>query len=87
MDTEEGKAYLRDNLPVRGDGSFRIEAVPPGDYLLSLWVAGPAVGRPAEPDVYYASGHASIEVNPTLDERGDEPQSLGTIILQMQARD
>lgn len=85
MNTEEGKAYPRDNLPVNGDGSFRIDAVPPGDYLLSLWVAGPAVGRPAEPDVYYASGHARIVVNPTLDELGDEPQSLGTIILQMQA--
>ena len=86
LDTEEGKAYVRDNLPVKGDGSFRIEAVPPGNYLLSLWVAGPAIGRPAEPDVYYASGYAGIEVNPTLDERGEEPQSLGTIILQMQAR-
>ncbi len=86
LNTEEGKAYLRDNLPVRGDGSFRIEAVPPGDYLLSLWVAGPAVGRPSEPGLYYASCHASILVNPTLDERGDEPQFLGTIILQMQTR-
>jgi hypothetical protein len=47
--------------------------------LLSIWVFGPAVGRPAETEKVYASGHTRIEVNPTWDERSEEPQSLGTI--------
>ena len=84
LNTEEGRAYVRVNLPVNGDGSFRIESVPPGDYQLTISVAGPAVGRPSEPDVSYASGGAWIEVKPTADERDDQPQSLGTINLQMQ---
>jgi hypothetical protein len=82
LNTDEGKAYLRDNLPVERDGSFRIESVPPGDYLLSIWVFGPAVGRPAETEKVYASGHTRIEVNPSWDEHSEEPQSLGTINLR-----
>jgi hypothetical protein len=31
--------------------------------------------------VIYASGGASIEVDPTVDERGDQAQALGTIKL------
>jgi hypothetical protein len=86
LNTEEGKAYLRDDLPVGRDGSFRIESVPPGDYLLSLWVFGPAVGRPAETETVYASGHVRIEVDPTWDSRSEEPQSLGTIDLRTNTR-
>lgn len=86
LKTEEGQAYLRDQLPVNGDGSFRIESVPPGDYELSIWVAGPAVGRPSEPNTYYASCHARIDVKPSIDQRGDQRQSLGTITLRMHAR-
>jgi hypothetical protein len=86
LNTEEGRTYLRQNLPVGRDGSFRIDSVPPGEYHLSVWVYGPAVGRPAETQRVYASGHARIEVNPTLDERGHEPQSVGVIDLRTQAR-
>src|SRR5262249_32739269 len=77
--SDEGKAYARDQGPVARDGSFRIESVPPGDYQLLIWVAGPAVGKPAETDTYYASGGAGIEVDPTPDGRGDVPRDLGTI--------
>src|SRR5262249_14625582 len=86
LNTEEGKAYLRDNLPVERDGSFRIESVPPGDYLLSILVFGPAVGRPAGPEKVYPSVPPRIEVNPTWDERSEEPQSLGTINLRTNTR-
>jgi hypothetical protein len=86
LDTEEGKAYFRDILPVGRDGFFRIESVPPGEYFLSIWVFGLAVGRPAETEEVYASGHTSIEVNPTWDQRSDEPQSLGTINLRTNTR-
>jgi hypothetical protein len=55
--------------------------------LLSIWVFGPAVGRPAETEKVYASGHTRIEVNPTGDERSEEPQSLGTINLRTNTRE
>jgi hypothetical protein len=86
LNTEEGKAYFRDNLPAGRDGTFRIESVPPGDCLLSIWVFGPAVCRQAEPQEVYASGHKRIEVNPTWDERSEERQSLGTINLRRNTR-
>jgi hypothetical protein len=54
--------------------------------LLSIWVFGPAVGRPAETEKVYASGHKRSEVNPTWDERSEEPQSLGTINLRTNTR-
>jgi hypothetical protein len=66
--------------------SFRIESVPPGDFLLSIWVFGPAVGRPAETEKVCAPVHTRIEVNPSLDERSEEPQSLGTINLRTNTR-
>jgi hypothetical protein len=86
LNTEEGRAYLRDHLPVARDGSFRIEAVPPGDYLLSVWVFGPAIGKPAETDTLYATAGARIEVKATASGRDDEPQALGTILLRTQTR-
>src|SRR5262249_38370087 len=86
LNTDEGKAYLRDNLPVERDGSFRMEPAPPGDSPLSIWVFGPAVGRPAESKKVYASGHTRIEVNPTWDERIEKPQALGTINLRTTPR-
>jgi hypothetical protein len=66
--------------------SFRIESVPPGAYLLSICVFGPAVGRPAETEKVYASVHTRIEANPSLDERSEKPQSLGTINLRTNTR-
>jgi hypothetical protein len=41
---------------------------------------------PAETEKVYASGHTRIEVNPTWDERSEEPQSLGTINLRTNTR-
>ncbi len=32
LKSDEGKAYLRNRVPVKSDGSFQIESVPPGDY-------------------------------------------------------
>jgi hypothetical protein len=82
LNTEEGRAYHGSNLPVGRDGSFRIESVPPGEYQLMITIDGPAVGKPAETRIDYAAGGAQIEVNPTVDSRGEEPQSFGTITLQ-----
>jgi hypothetical protein len=82
LNSEEGKAYFRDHLPVGRDGSFRIESVPPGEYSLSISVLGPAVGRPAEAEKIYAATGERIEVSPIWDERGDPLQSVGTINLR-----
>ena len=79
LKTEEGSAYLRDNLAVKGDGSFRIEAVPPGTHDLTIWSPDHAVGRPpSEPDVYYASGQATpSRSTPTVDDAAAINHKLG----------
>jgi hypothetical protein len=87
LNTDEGKAYLRDHLPVARDGSLRIESVPPGEYSLSIRVLGPAVGRPAETEKIYASTGDRIEVSPIWDEGGAMTQSVGTINLRTYTRD
>jgi hypothetical protein len=87
LNTEEGKTYDRDNLPVERDGSFRIESVPPGDYVLSVWLCGPAVGRPTETTKVYGSGHTFIVLSPTWDEQNGEALSLGTIELRPSSPD
>jgi len=86
LNTEEGRAYVRDNVPVGRDGSFRIESVPPGDYQLIVWIEGSAVGKPAEPPNAYAAGGTEIEVKPTVDDREAEAQSVGTIRLHKRER-
>ncbi|MGP0069776.1 MAG: hypothetical protein ACLQGP_40020 [Isosphaeraceae bacterium] len=87
LNTEEGGAYNRDNLPVGRDGSFRIESVRPAQYHLRIWIDGPAVGKPAEPGIHYAIGRSEFQVDPTVNGPGDKPQSLGTITLRAQTRD
>jgi hypothetical protein len=80
--TEEGKNYNRDNITVHLDGSFEIESVPPGRYHLSVSVTGRAVGRPADYEVVYAVGHASVEVSAMTPGRNDDSQPLGTVVLR-----
>jgi hypothetical protein len=82
LNSEEGKAYFRENLPVGRDGSFQIESVPPGEYSLSIQVYGPAVGRPAEAKKLYAATEERIDVSPIWNEGGALPQSVGTINLR-----
>jgi hypothetical protein len=86
VQSEESRAYFRDNLPVGPDGSFRIESVPPGNYQLIIWIEGPAVGKPAETRVFYAIGGVQFLVDPTVNIHGTEPQSLGTITVRPQPR-
>ena len=80
VNSEEGAAYSRGNLPVDRDGSFRIEAVPAGEYELTILINGPAVGKPAEVGIRYAMGGTQIQVAPKTGS-DDQPQSLGTINL------
>ena len=82
LNSDEGRAYGRDNVPVGRDGSFQIESVPPGDYQLIIQIDGPAVGKPGGARIPYATGGAGIQVEPTINDRGDEPQSVGTIRLR-----
>ena len=86
LNTEEGKAYHRDRLPVGPDGSFRVDSLPPGHFQLMIWVFGPAVGRPDDTREYYAAGGARVEMSPVRDDRGDEPMSIGTIELRKNPR-
>jgi hypothetical protein len=85
LDSEEGKAYYRDGLPVGGDGSFRIEGVPTGHFQLFIWVPGAAVGKADEKPRYYAIGTSRVEVEPGTPGQVFEPLSLGTIILHKSA--
>jgi hypothetical protein len=87
LQTDEGKAYYRDFLPVGPDGSFRVEGVPTGVYQLFLWVTGPAVGKPAGTDTHYATGYGRIEVEPPSHGRNGEPIDLGTIVLWKRSQD
>jgi hypothetical protein len=82
LDSEEGKAYCRDPLPVDPDGSFRVEGVPPGRYQLSIRVTGPAVGRPDEAAAVYARSGTEIEVKPAPPAAAQEPLSLPPIVLK-----
>jgi hypothetical protein len=86
LDSDEGRAYYRDQLPVGRDGSFRVEGVPEGDYQLFAWVAGPAVGKPTETGRYFAFGSGRIEVAPNVPGVSDPPLSLGTIVVRTQDR-
>ncbi len=87
LQTDEGKAYYRDFLRVGPDGSFRVEGVPTGDYQLIIWVAGPAVGKPAETHTYYATGGRQIAIEPVPPARSREPLDLGTIVLGKRIQD
>lgn len=80
--TDEGRAYSRNGLPAGRDGSIRIEGVPPGEYLLSVRVAGPAVGKPTEAETTYAMGNAEVQVSPMDDGLGHPAQPIGTIRLR-----
>jgi hypothetical protein len=70
--SDEGKAYFRSDLPVNADGTFRLEGVPQGDFLLQGiaadmkdWLVGTQFTVPATPDG-----------------RSKEPVSLGTLKAQ-----
>jgi hypothetical protein len=72
LESAAGKNYVRDDVPVNADGSFRIENVPPEYYQLFVSVEGE--GKPG-PNI----GGTSFDVKTLLDGQGNEPQDLGVL--------
>ena len=74
------------------DGSFRIEAVPPGKYLLSLTFNEPgavaALNGPVQASTraFLGSVHQEVEVAPVPDGQPDQPLDLGRLDLVVQSQ-
>jgi hypothetical protein len=77
-------SVYRDNIPIAPDGSFRVEALPQGKYLLIAWIQGPAIGKPDDPSKVYAAGSLTFEVAPMPDGTSDIPLDLGRIQVRVQ---
>jgi hypothetical protein len=64
----------------RPDGTFRIEDVPPGSYILKLPFVGNAGANASE---LRAFARKDVTVPPIPDERSDEPLDIGTLALDV----
>lgn len=72
LESDAGKNYVKDDVPVQADGSFRVENVPPEYY--QLFVSVETDGKPG-PNI----GGTSFDVKTVLNGPGNEPQDLGVL--------
>jgi hypothetical protein len=76
---ERAKLYCRDDIPIRPDGSFRVEGVPQGEYQLIVWVYGRAIGDDARAGQVATQTGTSLTVLPMPAGQSAEPLDVGTI--------
>lgn len=71
-------------FPVQPDGSFRVEDLPPGDYVLSARIYGPRVrgGRRLKRPELLGTLRHSFTIKPIPAGRSDTPLQLGTLKLK-----
>ncbi len=90
--TPEGKAYAEGanrnfTVKVEGDGSFRVEDVPAGDYEVNIAINEPPVGNACGiGGDLLASARRKFTIPAMEGGRSDEPLDVGTIELAMTKR-
>src|SRR5262249_15127788 len=79
MNSDVGKAFRRENVPVDSDGSFRIEWLPETSYVLFVSAYEKTDPAQTDPRKSLASYSRRVEV-PPLDD-GQTPVDLGDVVL------
>ncbi|HEV3164645.1 MAG TPA: hypothetical protein VGZ22_11505, partial [Isosphaeraceae bacterium] len=81
VNSKRGKLFTRDSIPIDSEGRFRVEGLPPAQYLLQLSVPGRQsdTGKPAR-----LAGFLSrrFEIGSPEDAGGREVIDLGTLELR-----
>jgi hypothetical protein len=72
LSSDAGKNYVKDDVPVKADGSFRIENVPPEDY--QLFVSVQSDGKPG-PNI----GGTKFDIKTVTSGQSDEPLNVGEL--------
>lgn len=80
---DEGKRYQRYLVDVAEDGSFRVEDLPPADYVVLVSVKGHAVAGEPPPEREVAWGAISVRLSPAREDASEKPVDVGDIRLSV----
>jgi hypothetical protein len=81
LQTEEGKTYVRDDIAVAADGSFRVEGLPPTEYQVMISASEQAVHGGHFQKGELLRGGAKVQLPPIVVDQRPDPIDLGTIKL------
>ncbi len=81
LQTEEGKTYVRDNVAIAANGTFRVEGLPPTEYQVMISASEQSVNGGHFQKGELLRGGAKVQLPPVISGRPPDPIDLGTIKL------